>query len=252
MRTSVDTTLVAPVTLGDRAYTAAGSVVTDDVPEGGLAVARARQRNIDGYADRGAERAGPTGPSPEVASRTTGLSPEVASLYNRRVTTPETGPQTSTRLPIGYDKHLMLFGGRANPELALRIAEDLGVGLGPMTLKTFTSGEVYCRYEESIRGADVFLVQSICANPQTGLTPNDALMELMLMIDAAVGASAHRVICVTPFFGYSRQDRRARRASRSAPAWSPGCSRAPALIASSRWISTPARSRASSSAPSIT
>ncbi|MFT4035615.1 MAG: ribose-phosphate pyrophosphokinase [Patulibacter sp.] len=124
------------------------------------------------------------------------------------MTNPETGPQTSTRLPIGYDKHLMLFGGRANPELALRIAEDLGVDLGPVTLKTFTSGEVYCRYEESIRGADVFLVQSICANPQTGLTPNDALMELMLMVDAAVGASAHRVICVTPFFGYSRQDKK--------------------------------------------
>lgn len=114
----------------------------------------------------------------------------------------------ATRLPIGYDKHLMLFGGRANPELALKIADDLDVGLGPVTLKTFTSGEVYCRYEESIRGADVFLIQSICANPETGLTPNDALMELMLMIDAAVGASAHRVIAVTPFFGYSRQDKK--------------------------------------------
>lgn len=124
------------------------------------------------------------------------------------MTHPETGAQPSTRLPIGYDKHLMLFGGRANPELAMRIADDLGVGLGPVTLKTFTSGEVYCRYEESIRGADVFLVQSICGNPATGLTPNDALMELMLMVDAAVGASAHRVICVTPFFGYSRQDKK--------------------------------------------
>ena len=122
------------------------------------------------------------------------------------VTLTSSGPQT--RLPYGNDKNLMLFGGRANPELALRIAEDLGVALGPITLKTFTSGEVYCRYEESIRGADVFLVQSICGNPDTGMTPNDALMELMLMIDAAVGASAHRVIAVTPFFGYSRQDKK--------------------------------------------
>jgi ribose-phosphate pyrophosphokinase len=144
-------------------------------------------------------------PSPPAPVR---LPYEEVALYNRGVTIPQTGPQPATRLPIGYDKHLMLFGGRANPELALRIAEDLEVGLGPVTLKTFTSGEVYCRYEESIRGADVFLVQSICANPATGLTPNDALMELMLMIDAAVGASAHRVIAVTPFFGYSRQDKK--------------------------------------------
>ncbi len=67
---------------------------------------------------------------------------------------------------------------------------------------------MYCRYEESIRGADVFIVQSICGNPQTGITANDALMELLFMIDAAVGASAHRVIAVTPWFGYSRQDKK--------------------------------------------
>jgi len=102
----------------------------------------------------------------------------------------------------------MLFSGRANPELASRIADKLGVDLGPVTLKTFTNGEVYCRYEESIRGADVFIIQPTCANPQRGLSANDALMELLLMIDAAVGASAHRVIAVTPWFGYSRQDKK--------------------------------------------
>jgi ribose-phosphate pyrophosphokinase len=120
----------------------------------------------------------------------------------------QTRPVPSTSLPIDYDKRLMLFSGRANPELAARIADKLGVDLGPVKLKTFSSGEVYCRYEESIRGADVFLVQPICANPQTGVTTNDALMELLLMIDAAVGASAHRVIAVTPWFGYSRQDKK--------------------------------------------
>ncbi len=112
----------------------------------------------------------------------------------------------ATSLPIDYDKRLMLFSGRANPELAGRIAEKLGVDLGPVTLKTFSNGEVYCRYEESIRGADVFIVQPTCANPELGLSANDALMELLFMIDAAVGASAHRVIAVTPWFGYSRQD----------------------------------------------
>src|ERR687887_2295019 len=118
-------------------------------------------------------------------------------------------PQTSsTSLNLGYDKRLMLFSGRANPELAARIAEKLNVGLGGVTLKTFSSGEVYCRYEESIRGADVFIVQPTCSNPRTGITANDALMELLLMIDAAVGASAHRVIAVTPWYGYSRQDKK--------------------------------------------
>jgi ribose-phosphate pyrophosphokinase len=117
-------------------------------------------------------------------------------------------PAVATSLPIDYDKRLMLFSGRANPELAARIADKLGVDLGPVTLKTFSNGEVYCRYEESIRGADVFIIQPTCANPERGLTANDALMELLFMVDAAVGASAHRVIAVTPWFGYSRQDKK--------------------------------------------
>ena len=117
-------------------------------------------------------------------------------------------PDMATSLPIDYDKRLMLFSGRANPELASRIADKLGVDLGPVTLKTFSNGEVYCRYDESIRGADVFIIQPTCANPERGLSANDALMELLFMIDAAVGASAHRVIAVTPWFGYSRQDKK--------------------------------------------
>ncbi len=117
-------------------------------------------------------------------------------------------PAASSVLTLGSEKSLMVFSGRANPALAHRIAGKLNVELGGVTLKTFADGEVYCRYEESIRGADVFIVQPTCANPETGITPNDALMELLLMIDAAVGASAHRVIAVTPWFGYSRQDKK--------------------------------------------
>jgi ribose-phosphate pyrophosphokinase len=117
-------------------------------------------------------------------------------------------PAMATSLPIDYDKRLMLFSGRANPELASRIADKLGVDLGPVTLKTFSNDEVYCRYDESIRGADVFIIQPTCANPELGLSANDAFMELLFMIDAAVGASAHRVIAVTPWFGYSRQDKK--------------------------------------------
>src|SRR4051795_9377084 len=123
------------------------------------------------------------------------------------VSTTRTMP-VATSLPIDYDKRLMLFSGRANPELAAKIGSKLGVDLGPITLKTFKNGEVYCRYEESIRGADVFLIQPICGNPATGISTNDALMELLVMIDAAIGASAHRVIAVTPWYGYSRQDKK--------------------------------------------
>ncbi len=121
---------------------------------------------------------------------------------------PEPEERMNTSLPIDYDKRLMLFSGRANPELANKIADRLNVDLGPVTLKTFSNGEVYCRFEESIRGADVFIVQPTCGNPATGVTANDALMELLVMIDAAVGASAHRVIAVAPWFGYSRQDKK--------------------------------------------
>lgn len=113
-----------------------------------------------------------------------------------------------TSMPLGYNKRLMLFSGRANPLLAGAIAGRLGVELGPVTLRTFSNDEVYCRYTDSIRGADVFLVQPMCGNPETGVNANDALLELLVMIDAAVGASAHRVIAVTPWYGYSRQDKK--------------------------------------------
>ncbi len=114
----------------------------------------------------------------------------------------------SGSLPIVTGKKLMLFAGRSNPELAAKIAHKLAIELGHITLKTFSAGEVYCRFDESVRGADVFIVQPTCGNPETGVTANDALMELLVMIDAAVGASAHRVIAVMPWYGYSRQDKK--------------------------------------------
>ena len=113
-----------------------------------------------------------------------------------------------TSLPIDYDKRLMVAAGRASGELGGKIAANLGVEVTDAGLKTFTDGEVYCRYAESIRGADIFIVQSICGCEREGLTANDALMELLVMVEAAVGASAHRVIAVTPWYGYSRQDKK--------------------------------------------
>jgi ribose-phosphate pyrophosphokinase len=124
------------------------------------------------------------------------------------VSTIEETPQLATHIPQDYSKRLMVFGGRASMELAARIAGHLEVDLGEVDLKTFANGEVYCRYGESIRGADVFLVQSTAANEHADMTPNDALMELLTMIDAAQGASAHRIIAVMPWYGYARQDKK--------------------------------------------
>jgi len=110
--------------------------------------------------------------------------------------------------PYGDNRRMMLFSGRANPALAARIAHELNCNLGQVKLKSFSNGEVYCRFEESVRGADVFIVQPMCSGPNEEVDTNGALMELMVMIDAAVGASAHRVIAVAPWYGYSRQDKK--------------------------------------------
>ena len=97
-------------------------------------------------------------------------------------------------------KRLMVFSGRSHPDLALAISEQLGVELGGIELHTFGNDETYCRYDESIRGADVFIVQ-------TGRPPVDKnLMELLLMIQAAKLASAKRITAVVPWFPYSRQE----------------------------------------------
>ena len=120
----------------------------------------------------------------------------------------EESPQIVSSIPHDYTKRLMVFGGRASQELAARIAGKLDVDLGQADLRTFADGEIYCRYQESIRGADVFIVQSTAASAAQRMTPNDALMELLAMIDAAQGASAHRIIAVMPWFGYARQDKK--------------------------------------------
>ncbi len=112
--------------------------------------------------------------------------------------------KTGHAIPLAPKKRLMVFAGRSHPELAAKMAERLGVELGEIELTTFANGETYCRYCESIRGADVFLVQTGCA-------PVDQnLMELLLMIQAAKLASAKRITAVIPWFPYSRQDRKAK------------------------------------------
>jgi ribose-phosphate pyrophosphokinase len=117
---------------------------------------------------------------------------------------PMTQPTPGHWLERGPQKRLMVFSGSSHPGLAQRIVEPLGVELGEIELHTFGNGETYIRYCESIRGADIFLVQ-------TGCQPVDQhLMELLLMIQAAKLASAKRITAVIPWFPYARQDRKAK------------------------------------------
>jgi ribose-phosphate pyrophosphokinase len=119
-----------------------------------------------------------------------------------------TAPAPGTSILAGSEKRLMVTSGRASRQLGAKIADRLGLELTDAGLKTFPDGEMYCRYAESIRGADLFIVQSICGSEREGLTVNDALMELLVMVHAAKHASAHRIIAVTPWYGYSRQDKK--------------------------------------------
>ena len=99
------------------------------------------------------------------------------------------------------DKELKIFSGRSNPVLANKIAKSLGKDLGEITIKTFADGELWIKFEENIRGTDVFIIQPTNS-------PGDNIIELSLTIDAAVRASAKTVTAVIPYFGYGRQDRK--------------------------------------------
>jgi ribose-phosphate pyrophosphokinase len=100
-------------------------------------------------------------------------------------------------------RRLELYTGRAHPALAEEIAQHLGVRLGAVDLREFADGEIHCRFGESVRGKDVFIIQTH-ARPV-----NDSILEQLIMIDAAKRASAKRITAVCPYYGYSRQDRKA-------------------------------------------
>jgi ribose-phosphate pyrophosphokinase len=102
------------------------------------------------------------------------------------------------------EKNLLVFSGRAHPDLAESVARMLGTGLVPTSAYDFANGEIYVRYEESVRGSDAFVIQSHA-------TPiNEAIMEQLIMIDALKRASAKRITVVLPFYGYARQDKKHR------------------------------------------
>ena len=105
---------------------------------------------------------------------------------------------------IAYGDNIKIFCGNSNPQFAETICRSLGVPLGRAEVKTFADGEVSVSLEETVRGADVFLVQSTCK------PVNNNLMELLVMTDACRRASAGRITTVIPYFGYARQDRKAK------------------------------------------
>lgn len=103
---------------------------------------------------------------------------------------------------ITPERSLMVFSGRGTPDLAAKVAEKLGIELGQVDIRTFADGEIYVKYMESIRDADVFIIQSTCR------PVNENLVELLIMTQAARLASAHRVTVVMPWMAYSRQDKK--------------------------------------------
>ena len=105
---------------------------------------------------------------------------------------------------IAYGDNIKIFCGNSNPEFAENICKELGINLGQAEVKTFADGEVSVSLLETVRGADVFLIQSTCK------PVNDNLMELLVMVDACRRASAGRITAVIPYFGYARQDRKAK------------------------------------------
>jgi ribose-phosphate pyrophosphokinase len=105
---------------------------------------------------------------------------------------------------IAYGDNIKVFCGNSNPQFAKTICKELGITLGNSEVKTFADGEVSVSLNETVRGADVFLIQSTCK------PVNDHLMELLVMIDACRRASAGRITAVIPYFGYARQDRKAK------------------------------------------
>ena len=219
VHTSIHTSLVAPVELGDGSETGAGAVVTHDVPPGRL---------VKGVPARDSRAAGRS----RARMRTTSRRPAGAR---------------GSLMEVVTKKNLILVAGRGHPELSIEVAQHLHVPLGEVALSTFANGEIYCRYGENIRGADVFVFQSHAD------AINDRLMEQLIMIDAAearVGEAHHRGVAVLRLLAPGPEGRRSRadhRASRRRHAHV-----RPAPTASSPSTCTPVRSRASSTSRSTT
>ena len=141
---------------------------------------------------------------------------------------------------------IKIFGGRAHPALAQKVCNYLGVPMGRALMANFPDGEISCKIDEDVRGRDVFIVQPTCP------PVNDNLMELLVMIDSFIRASADRITAVIPYFGYARQDRKDEgRVPITAKLVANLITRAGAA-ACWRWTCTPRKSRVFSIFPPIT
>ena len=195
VRTGSNTVFVAPVQVGDGAYSGAGAVIRRDVPPGALVLSLAQAAEHRGL--------GP-GEPPGLGFRVPGRGRrrhhnflQYSGIYRR-------GLAIMSEITAHGEKKLVLAAGRAHPELAREIAKELGTELLPLDAYDFANGEIYVRAGESVRGTDAFVIQ---AHPAP---LNNWLMEQLIMIDSLKRASAKRITVVSPFYPYARQDKKGR------------------------------------------
>ncbi len=196
VRTGSNTVFVAPVRVGDGAYSGAGAVIRKDVPAGALAVTRGQAAQRGGLG---------RGQPPRVRLRRRGRNsrgrrPNILHYSG----TDRRGLAIMSEITAHGEKKLVLAAGRAHPELAKEIAKELGTELLPLDAYDFANGEIYVRAGESVRGTDAFVIQ---AHPAP---LNNWLMEQLIMIDSLKRASAKRITVVSPFYPYARQDKKGR------------------------------------------
>ena len=215
------TKFIPPVSVGDGAYIAAGTTITDDVPEHSFVIGRSPAGGQAGL-ERQAEMSLFLLRQEEIGSTQHSLT------------------ERGSNIMISHGKDLKIFSGSSNKALAEAICNDISIPLGNAEVGAFSDGENFVSIYETVRGSDVFVVQSTCS------PVNDNLMEMLIMIDALKRASAGRITAVIPYFGYARQDRKTKpRDPISAKLVANLITRAGA-DRSSPWTSTPTRSRASS------
>ena len=136
--------------------------------------------------------------------RKNGAKAFIFKLFCKRSASFRRAPSNKTKVGkiMEEAKHICVYSGSAYPELSQQIANYLRINLGKVHITHFPDGEIFAQFEENVRRADAFLIQPTCN------APNDNLMELLIMIDAARRASAARITAVLPYFGYARQDRK--------------------------------------------
>ena len=188
------------MTIGDGAYTAAGSVITDDVPPGAMGVGRAQQRNIEGWVER---------KRPDSAAAPAARRAEDAEMHGRRQWTDDFPVRRRAREQTsdGHQDHAARRPCCSSPAGPIRrwptrSRSSSSSASARRMIREFPNGEIYARPEESVRGCDAFVIQAF------GPPINKWIMEQLIMVDALKRASAKRITVVMPFYPYARQDKK--------------------------------------------